>query len=87
MAQTPAYQSLESLTSELKSLSEAGDWDSVASLMAEIRLDKLPKAQPQDRTAIEAALENISAISEQAIPLRDDIARMLSAFGRPTHKP
>ncbi|MBS1189601.1 MAG: hypothetical protein H6R10_1393 [Rhodocyclaceae bacterium] len=84
---SPAYEALQSLTVQLKSLSEAGDWDSAASLIAGVRLENLPRAKPEDRAAIEAALENIAAITERAIPLRDDIARMLTAFGMPPSNP
>lgn len=81
MAPNPAYRDLESLTIKLKALAEAGDWDTVASLISSIRPDQLPKARPSDRAAIEAALQNIAEIDERALPLRDDISRLLSAFG------
>ncbi|HZX30412.1 MAG TPA: hypothetical protein VFF03_03590 [Rhodocyclaceae bacterium] len=83
MAPHSPYRDLESLTIHLKALAEAGDWDTVASLIAGLRPDQLPKARPSDRAAIEAALQNIAAINERAIPLREDIARLLSAFGTP----
>lgn len=81
------YSALESLTAELRVLADANDWDAVASLIATIRLDRLPKARPEDRAAIEAALANIAAVTERAVPLRQDIAKMLSAFGIPTPAP
>lgn len=83
MAPNSAYQHLESLTVELKVLAEAGDWDAVAALIAGINSNHLPRAKPEDRAAIEAALQNIAAITERAVPLRDDISRMLAAFGTP----
>lgn len=83
MAPHSPYQDLESLTIKLKALAEAGDWDTVASVFAALRPDQLPKARPSDRKAIEAALQNIAAINERATPLREDISRLLSAFGIP----
>lgn len=83
MPSNSAYRNLESLTIQLKALAEAGDWDAVASLIAGLRPDQLPKARPSDRAAIEAALQNIAIVNERATPLREDISRMLSAFGAP----
>ncbi|HJW24570.1 MAG TPA: hypothetical protein VJ576_06700 [Rhodocyclaceae bacterium] len=81
------YSALESLTAELRLLADANDWDAVAARVSTIRLEGLPKARPEDRAAIESALANIAAITERAVPLRQDIAKMLSAFGMPTPAP
>lgn len=77
------YRILEAMTRELRAMAEVDNWESVALLVAELRVDQLPKAAPDDRAAIEAALNNIAAAAERAAPLRDDISRMLAAFGTP----
>jgi len=84
MADTP-YQNLEIVAAEIKRQAEAGEWEIAAQiatrLSTQIEAAGIPPATQQDRAAIEAALASIAAITERAEPLRDDIARLLKAFG------
>ena len=46
-----------------------------------LRSGKLPAPQAVDREAIAAVLEDIAALTVRAGPLKEDIARLLAAFG------
>lgn len=84
MANSP-YQNLEIITSALKKKSEEGDWEGAARIAAQLQVQissaSFPDATPADRPAIEAAMAHIASITEYAGPLREDIARLLQAFG------
>lgn len=86
MANTP-YQNLEIIVAEIKRQAEAGEWDIAAQIAAQLgaQLQKtgLPAATSIDRDAIEAALATIASITERAVPLQADMARLLKAFGPP----
>ena len=86
MANTP-YQNLEIITAEIKRQAEAGDWEMAAQIAAQLaaQLQKtgLPAATTRDREAIEAALSTIAAVTDRAVPLQADTARLLKAFGLP----
>lgn len=82
MANSP-YQNLEIITAALKKRSEEGDWEGAAQIAAQLQaqINSFPAATPADRSAIEAAMAHIASVTEYAGPLRDDIARLLQAFG------
>lgn len=84
MANTP-YQQLALITAEIRRLAESGAWENAAAIAAKlgphVGAGSFPDATPADREAIEAALNDIAAIAERAIPLQEDMANLLRAFG------
>lgn len=84
MSESP-YSQLARLCAEIEQRAEADNWEGAAAITQELQkllqVHGLPPATAADRTAIEAAQKSIAAISERAEPLRDDIARLLKAFG------
>lgn len=79
------FESLALITAEMRKHGEAGDWNMAAGIASQMNAliegGRLPPAQAPDRAAIEAALANIAALKEHAGPLREDIGRLLVAFG------
>ena len=79
------YQSFAIIASEMRKYGEAGNWEKSAEIATQmntlLRSDKLPVAQAADREAIAAALSDIASLTERAGPLKEDIARLLAAFG------
>lgn len=53
----------------------------VNEVLALLESGALPNATASDRPAIEATHARLVAINERAIPLREDLVRLLSAFG------
>lgn len=82
----PNYADLEALTAEILKLAEGGRWEDAAVVAEQLETKLHTAAKPADRSAIEAALRNIQEISERAIPLRQDLANLLKAFGPPLPK-
>ncbi|MGB4466887.1 MAG: hypothetical protein WBH99_12030 [Azovibrio sp.] len=84
MSESP-YTQLARLTAAIEQRAEAGNWEDSAALTQELlgllQAGHLPPATAADRPALEAAQKSIAAITERAEPLRDDIARLLKAFG------
>lgn len=78
------YARLAGLSASIERLAEAGEWDRCAALTVEmlgLLKSGMPNARPADRASITAALESIAAIEERAMPLHEDITRLLKAFG------
>lgn len=79
------YQSFAIIASEMRKYGEAGNWEKSAEIAAQmntlLRSSKLPAPQAADREAIAAVLADIAALTERAGPLKEDIARLLAAFG------
>jgi hypothetical protein len=79
------YENLAAVTAEIRQRAEAGDWAGAARTARRLAdlsaAGHLGPARGADRAAIEAALADIAAISARAGPLKDDIGRMLDAFG------
>jgi len=80
------YADLEAFTAEILKLAEGGHWEDAAVVAEQLETKLYTAAKPADRSAIEAALRNIQEISERAIPLRQDLANLLKAFGPPLPK-
>ncbi|MDR3323134.1 MAG: hypothetical protein LBS89_02905 [Zoogloeaceae bacterium] len=82
-----AYPALKTIIATLKNRAEAGDWEVAAQMATQVSASlsagDFPAAQPADRAAIEESLAAIVALTERADPLREDMRRLLSAFGTP----
>jgi len=74
------YQDLSEIVKALRRLSDAGDWEGAAALVARLDPTALPAATPADRAIIEEALLNLQEIDEKATWLRGDLARLLKRF-------
>jgi hypothetical protein len=78
------YPLLQDMIAQLKQCSEAGDWEGAAQIATQISARVLaknfPVATQKDRAAIETCLAEIAAITERAVPLHEDIGRLLRAF-------
>lgn len=85
MSERTPYQSLALIAREMLKYGETGNWEKSAEIAAQmnslLRSGKLPVAQAADREAIAAVLGDIAALTERAGPLKEDIARLLAAFG------
>jgi hypothetical protein len=78
------YSQLARLGAELEKHAEEGHWETMRTIIDALqsRLDTqpLPPATTADRASIADTLAHIAAITERALPLRDDIARLLKAL-------
>ncbi len=85
MSERTPFQSFALVAGEMRKHGEAGNWEKAAEIAAQMNAllhnGQLPAAQIADRAAIEAALVDIAALTERAGPLKDDIGRLLAAFG------
>ena len=85
MSERTPFQSFALVAGEMRKHGEAGNWEQAAEIAAQmnalLRNGQLPAAQVADRAAIEAALADIAALTERAGPLKDDVGRLLAAFG------
>lgn len=77
---------LLALCHELRSAAEAEAWDDLAVVLG--AQDDLLRRQPQflsgDRATLEAALSELNAALHATRERRDQIGKLLSAFGPPT---
>ncbi|MDR0672681.1 MAG: hypothetical protein LBF93_03260 [Zoogloeaceae bacterium] len=91
MSSKTPYQNLSLVMREIARLAEAGEWDKAAltarQVNTQIKSGYLPPAREPDRAAIEDALASLSAVTDRAGPLRQDIATLLTAFSGAGTKP
>lgn len=85
MNSSSPYHSLQIVAAEIRKHVENCEWEAAAHTAAQmsqqLAAGKFPTARLDDRQAIEATLLDIAAITEKAGPLKEDIARLLKAFG------
>lgn len=85
MSERTPFQSLALVAGEMRKHGEAGNWDKAAEIAAQmddlLRNGQLPATQAADRAAVEAVLADIAALTERAGPLKEDMGRLLAAFG------
>ncbi len=80
------FLNISKLIDEIGRRAECGQWQEAAEFAEELgrRIDEgnLPRATVADQQAIENTLTAISSITERAIPLQQDLERLLSVLGK-----